>query len=61
MRMVRTYILTDHEKKILEYHLSQGLQLNGFRQLKKLILDLNLGRLREDLELIERFMEKAAE
>ena len=59
MCMVRTYILTDHEKKILEYYLSQGLQLNGFRQLKKLILDLNIGRLREDLELIERFLEKS--
>ncbi len=51
--MVRTYLLTEGKRKILETHLKDGTQLNGFRELKFQILRLDLDRIENDLKLIK--------
>lgn len=55
---MRTYILTDYDKKIIRAFLENDLNLNGFNVLK-LRLTRALPRLEEDLALIRRFLEKA--
>jgi hypothetical protein len=60
--MVRSYILTDREREIIKFYLENGRSLNGFRELKFLTKGLDINRLKEDLELIEKFLgeEKAS-
>jgi len=53
--MVRSYILTDREREIIRFYLSQEKALNGYRELKHLVSGLELKRLEEDLSLIREF------
>ena len=57
--MVRSYILTDREKQIIQVYLDQGLKLEGYRELKHTVSQLDLSHLDDDLSLIRRFMEEA--
>ena len=51
--MVRTYLITNLERKLLEAYLTDGTQLNGFRELKSNIVHLDLKRIETDLKLIK--------
>ena len=51
--MVRTYLLTNVKRKILEAYLTDGMQSSAFRVLKSQILILDLGRVETDLRLIK--------
>ena len=53
---MRTYILTPHEKEIVEEFLKTGKKLNGFRVLIIRARD-SVSGLRDDLGLIERLIE----
>jgi|YelNatPaOPRAMG01_1025707.scaffolds.fasta_scaffold227384_1 flavodoxin len=55
--MVRSYILTEHEKKILKRFLENGEKLNGFRTLLT-YLRKSHKQLEEDLKLIKDVLEK---
>lgn len=55
---MREYILTDKERETVKALIERGLRLNGFRMLKYRALKA-LPQLREDLALIERFLEAA--
>lgn len=54
--MVRSYVLTDRERDIITFYLEQGRKLNGYREVKHALNNLDLSRLKEDLELIKKFM-----
>jgi len=54
---MREYILTSHEREIVETFLETGLHLNGFAVLK-IRAKRALPRLEEDLRLLKRFLEK---
>jgi len=54
---MRTYILSPHERKIIETFMETGLNLNGFNVLR-LRIKRALPRLEEDLNLIKEFIEK---
>lgn len=54
--MVRSYILTDRERDIIEFQMETNKMLNGYRELKHAINKLDLSKLRADLELIEKFL-----
>ena len=54
---MRTYILSQNERKIVETFMETGLNLNGFNVLK-LRIARSLPRLEEDLNLIKKFLEK---
>ena len=56
IEMVRKHILTDRERRIVKAYLNDKTMLEDFRVLKHFIRSLDLSRLREDLELIERFL-----
>jgi len=58
--MVRLYILTEYERKMLQRFLEKGEKLNGFRNL---IYNLKKGQkqLEEDLKLINEVMQKLSE
>jgi len=58
--MVRLYILTEHERKILKRFLENGEKLNGFRNL---IYNLKKSRDRlvEDLKLIDQALQKVSQ
>ncbi len=56
--MVRTYILTQREREILRFHLEHGAKLEGHRELKHALRNLNLNQIKQDLQLIEKFLEK---
>ena len=49
---------TEREREILNFYLEHERQLNGFRELKYFINQLDITRLEEDLKLIKRFLEK---
>ena len=55
--MVRSYILTEHERKILKRFLENGEKLNGFRTLLT-YLRRNYKQLEEDLKLISKTIQK---
>ena len=55
---MREYILTEKERETALTLVEKGLKLNGFRMLRHRV-SRALPRLKEDLELIERFMEKS--
>lgn len=54
---MRTYILSQNERKIVETFMETELNLNGFNVLK-LRIKRALPRLEEDLKLIKKFIEK---
>ena len=58
--MVRTYILTEGKRKIIESYLKDGRKLTGFRQLKSQMLKLDLESLEADLDLIKEFLARFA-
>jgi len=58
--MVREYILTPRERKLLKRFLETNEKLNGFSVLIHL-LKKSLGKLEADLELIQKALEKASE
>jgi hypothetical protein len=55
--MVRSYILTEHERKILKRFLENGEKLNGFRTLLT-YLRKSQKTLETDLKLIKDVLEK---
>jgi cAMP phosphodiesterase len=58
--MVRSYILTEHERKILKRFLENGEKLNGFRTLLT-YLRRSQKRLEADLKLINETLQKLSE
>ena len=58
--MVRTYILTKTKRKIIEAYLKDGTKITGFRDLKRLILNLDLDHVESDLDLIKEFLARFA-
>lgn len=54
--MVRSYIVTDRERDIINFYLEHEKQLNGFRELKYFINQLDIDRLEEDLRLVKKFL-----
>jgi cAMP phosphodiesterase len=58
--MVRSYILTEHERKILKRFLENGEKLNGFRTLLT-YLRKSHKQLEADLKLINETLQKLRE
>ena len=56
--MVRFYLLTERERNILSFFLDQDQKLEGFRELKHAIIQMEGSRVAEDLQLIKEFKEK---
>ena len=56
--MVRSYILTEKERKIVSTYLISGEKLDGFRMAKSRIVNLDLTQVEEDKQLIKQFLEK---
>lgn len=54
---MRTYILSENERRIIETYLKMDMNLNGFNVLK-LRIKRALPQLEEDLKLIKKFLEK---
>ncbi len=59
VEMVRTYLLTDRERRIAKMSLEEDVKLDGLRVLRFKITKLDLSRIEEDLELIKRLKEAA--
>ena len=59
VEMVRTYLLTDLERRIAKMSLEEDVKLDGLRVLRFKITELDLSRIEEDLELIKRLKEAA--
>ena len=55
---MRNYIITELEKRIIKAYLERGEKLEGFRKLKQRAKALNLKELKEQINLIEQFLEK---
>lgn len=53
---MRTYILTEHEKEILQRFLNEGLKLNGFAVLRGRLKNY-FDVLKRDMDLIEKVLE----
>ena len=51
--MVRTYLLTNVKRKLIEAYLTDGTQLTGFRTVKQQAKNLDLERIETDLKLIK--------
>ena len=56
--MVRNYIITDREREMLKEYFETGKKLNGFRELKHFIGNIDLRQIEEDLALIKEFLKK---
>ena len=54
---MRTYILSENERRIIEIYLKMNMNLNGFNVLK-LRITRSLPRLEEDLNLLKEFLKK---
>ena len=54
---MREYILTEKDRKTIQFYLEQGLKLNGFGVLR-IRVRRAMPRLEEDMELLRRFNEK---
>jgi len=54
---MRNYILTNREKEIIQTYLEKGLKLEGFNMLLHRCKQLET--IHEDLDLIQKFLEKA--
>lgn len=59
VEMVRTYLLTDLERRIAKMSLEEDVKLDGLRVLRFKITELDLSRIEDDLELIKRLKEAA--
>ncbi|MEM2704754.1 MAG: hypothetical protein QXR45_16535 [Candidatus Bathyarchaeia archaeon] len=55
--MVRSYILTEHERKILKRFIETGEKLNGIRTLMAYLRKAQT-RLKEDMQLIDKALQK---
>ena len=55
---MRNYLITELEKRIIKAYLERGEKLEGFRKLKQRAKKLDLKELKEQINLIERFLEK---
>ncbi len=55
-KSLRTYILTEKEREIIETYLEKGLKLEGFNMLLHRCKQLK--DIHQDLELIQKFLEK---
>ena len=55
---MRNYLITELEKQIIKAYLERGEKLEGFRKLKQRAKALNLKELKEQINLIEKFLEK---
>lgn len=54
-------MITELEKRIIKAFLERGEKLEGFRKLKQRAKALNLKEIKEQIRLIERFLEKVEE
>ena len=55
---MRNYLITELEKRIIKTFLERGEKLEGFRKLKQRAKALDLEELKEQINLIEKFLEK---
>ncbi len=55
---MRNYLITELEKRIIKAFLERGEKLEGFRKLKQRAKALDLKELKEQISLIEKFLEK---
>jgi len=55
---MRNYLITELEKRIIKAFLERGEKLEGFRKLKQRAKALDLKELKEQINLIEKFLEK---
>jgi len=55
---MRSYLITEHEKKIITVFLERGEKLEGFRKLKQRAKMLDLNEIKQQIRLIEEFIEK---
>ena len=53
---MREYILTDLERNIINRYLETGEKLEGYRVLRHISQKLNPTTIKEDLELIQKFL-----
>lgn len=56
--MVRKYLLTAREREIINFYLETGKQLDGFRELKHILENMDLAIVNGDRELITKFIKK---
>lgn len=55
---MRSYLITDIEEKIIQEYLESGKRLEGFRTLKHRVKNVNLEKITEQVELIQKFRDK---
>ena len=55
---MRNYLITELEKRIIRAFLERGEKLKDFRKLKQRAKALDLKELKEQISLIEKFLEK---
>jgi len=55
---MRTYIITEQERKIIKAFLEKGEKLEGFRMLASRLRGLDLDDVRGQVQLIEAFLKK---
>ena len=55
---MRNYLITELEKRIIKAFLERGEKLEGFRKLKQRAKALNLDAIKEQVNLIEKFLKK---
>lgn len=55
---MRNYLITELEKRIIKTFLERGEKLEGFRKLKQRAKALDLAEIKEQINLIERFLQK---
>jgi len=55
---MRNYLITELEKRIIKAYLERGEKLEGFRKLKQRAKALNLDAIKEQVNLIEKFLKK---
>jgi len=57
---MRKYVLTERDRQIMRIGINEGVELDGFRDLKWRLKTLDLSIIEADLELIRQFREKYA-
>ena len=55
---MRSYVLTDRERAIINEYIETGKRLDGFRQLKSVLHSLDLQQVETDMKLIKTFKAK---
>jgi hypothetical protein len=58
--MVRKYILTDREKEIITFYLETGRMLDGYRELKHILQNMDIAVIDEDRILIRNFLDRSS-